>query len=148
MKTKIALLFFGLSIFFQNCRDSNQDLKASKDQLQLFLSSNKDFQLFIDAHLNNLTSLSSLSDSESKLANELIKKVTANENLIENGSKLYSLSKMEINTLVFFKNFKDQLDLNYVYEEKDLVEVIQNSLQDKISKSRKVCGKSSSNGFS
>lgn len=127
------LLFLTCALALLNCGTDPKLARASKIQIQSFLKTDKDYGLFLEAHLNNLKGISLLNESHLKQAEVLVTKVLLKEDVLENVKKIYDLTNLNPNTVFYFSNFITRLNKLYLYDEKDLIEVIRLDIESKVS---------------
>lgn len=129
---KLFLLVF-LTILLSNCQEELDLKTASISELQMYLGENLNYQKFIDSHINNMKSIHSLSESEVDSFNDLMKKIHSQEDIIYNTQKLHNLIEFETKTFEYLDNFTSELNAKFIFDESDLIKVIQISIEDRIS---------------
>lgn len=128
---KILFLAFAVLLLL-NCTDQNGLERASKNQLSKFLSSNASYKKFIDAHYKNTLLLASLDVNQSKRVEDLSRNIfedTDVESVRKKSKMIYDLSGMNPETIRYYFSFINDLRYKFVFDENDLLEVIQVDLK-------------------
>lgn len=91
------------------------------------LQENSDFNSYIDASVDNIIALNSLTDDEHGLLHSLVDRIENYE--FEVSDELYKLTKYNLNTIKFYDGFTNFLEKSVLYSREDLNEIVQSSIK-------------------
>jgi hypothetical protein len=130
---KIPSIVFAMSLLL-NCTDNTGIQKATKAELSSFLSTNTSYKKFIDAHYDNILSLSSLNDDQSKQVGDFSRNIYEDKdalNVRKKSDKIYEMTGMNPKAIEYYFSFTNDLNAKFRFDENDLTAVIRTDLEEK-----------------
>lgn len=115
-------------------------IEKNRSELRKILTENTDYLNFVSQTAENIISLAQLSDSDINLLQQLTSDLLTSFNQ-NKYTQFITISKVEAKAFTNYTNFKKFIDLNFEFQDEDLVFIISENIEKEIylnlSKSRR-----------